>query len=171
VHVSRTLLTSELDRGLHQRPPQPLPASVGHHVQLLDVAVERFLPERRTESEHREPIGLGSTEEDRDLARGEEVSNASGNGARAGRGLVELSVEVVEETADGLGVGGLAPADVGGLAFGHFGQLVKGLTARTVPYLRSRSGTGRRSYSTPQRAADAVAVLDALWIEPRHRYP
>ena len=48
--------------------------------------------------------------EHRDLTGGEELPEALGESPRAGGGLVELAVEVVEKSADDLGVGGLGAA-------------------------------------------------------------
>jgi hypothetical protein len=55
-------------------------------------------------------VRLGLRQQDGDLARGKELFDALGKGARTGRSLVELAVEVVEKPADGLGVGGLRAA-------------------------------------------------------------
>jgi hypothetical protein len=107
----RALAASELDRRLHQRPPESLPAPVGDHIELRQVALERFRPDRWAEAKHRQPVRLASSQEHRDLAGGEQLPDALGEGARAGRGLAELAVEVVKKLADGLGVGVLRAAD------------------------------------------------------------
>jgi photosystem II stability/assembly factor-like uncharacterized protein len=106
-----TLAASELDRRLHQRPPESLTAPVGDHVELRQVALERLRPDRWAEAKNRQSLRLASSEEHRDLAGGEELPDALGQGARAGRGLAELAVEVVEELSDRLGVGVLSAAD------------------------------------------------------------
>jgi hypothetical protein len=79
--VGRALLSGEFHRGLHQRLPESLPTSLGNHVEVLQVGVERLVPERRAESEHRQPVRLRTSEEDRDLAGSEELPNALGEDA------------------------------------------------------------------------------------------
>jgi hypothetical protein len=76
----------------------------GNHVELLQIAVERFRPDRRAKAEHGQPVRLASAEQDRYLAGGKELPNPLGERARAGCRLTELAVEVMQELADGLGV-------------------------------------------------------------------
>jgi hypothetical protein len=88
-------VASKLERGLHQRTPESLPAPVGSHVELRQVALERLRPDSRAAAQHREPVRPGSSDEHRDLPFGEELPHALGELARGGRDVVELGVEVV----------------------------------------------------------------------------
>jgi drug/metabolite transporter (DMT)-like permease len=71
VHMGGTGVAGGVHRGLHQRPPESLPAPLGDHVELLQVAVERVGPDRGPEPEHCQPVRLASAEQDRDVAGGE----------------------------------------------------------------------------------------------------
>src|SRR5215211_2027421 len=62
VHAVGALRAGELDRGLHQRPPEPVSALLRDHVELRQVALEPFRPERESEAEHRKPVRATSPE-------------------------------------------------------------------------------------------------------------
>jgi hypothetical protein len=61
----------------------------------------------------------GSAEDHGGVAAGEQAADAIGQGPRAGRDVVELGVEVVEESADRLGVVAARQADIRSLSRGN----------------------------------------------------
>jgi len=56
-------------------------------------------------------VEFGSTQQHGGLVGGDEATQALGEDARTGRGLVELAVEVMEQLPDGLGVRGVREAN------------------------------------------------------------
>jgi hypothetical protein len=59
IHVSGALLARDLHRGFHERAADAFTASVGHHVELGQVALERLHPDRFAEAQHGEPVRPG----------------------------------------------------------------------------------------------------------------
>ena len=51
------LLAGDLNRGLHQRPPEPPAARSRNYVELCQVALERVTPNRGAETQHSKPVG------------------------------------------------------------------------------------------------------------------
>jgi hypothetical protein len=111
VHMRRALFARHLDGSLHEPPPETPPASVGDDVELGQIAFESLSPDGRAEPKHRETLRLASSEENRAIAGSEELPDAVGESARAGRRIVELAVEVVQQLTDGVGVRDVRAAD------------------------------------------------------------
>ena len=112
LHVVGALAARELDRGVHQRPPEPLPAPVGHDVELGEVALQVLGPQRRAEAQDGQPFRSGAGQEHLGVVR-QQLRDALGDLVRPRAGVVVLGVEVVQEPADRLGVGGFRRADRG----------------------------------------------------------
>ena len=85
-------------------------------VELLQIALERRLPQRGTKAQHRQPDRVGACNQDGDLAVGEQVAHALRDRLRAGAELVELGLEVVQKPPDPVGVGGLRSSHLGHVA-------------------------------------------------------
>jgi hypothetical protein len=77
---------------------------MGNHVELGEVALQAALPDRETEPQDREPVGFGTCEQYQGVASFDEQPDPVGQLGWRGCGLVELTIEVVEETADRFGI-------------------------------------------------------------------
>src|SRR5689334_14926681 len=90
VHGVGTACSRFLDRGLHERAPEPAAAPLRHDVQLGEIALESRGPDRRTEAQEGEPVGTVTADDHGRVARVEEHPQTRRERGRAGRDVVVL---------------------------------------------------------------------------------
>jgi hypothetical protein len=111
--VARALGTRDLEDLIHQRAPDPAAAFVRDHVQLRQVALERLDPDRPAKAQDGDAVRLVPRQEDDRVSSREQLTDPRRDLLRARREVLVLGVEVVQERADRVCVGGLRPADHG----------------------------------------------------------
>ena len=88
----------ERERALEQGLSESLTPVLRHHVELLEVRVERPSPERRAKPNHSDPQRAVAGEEDRQLVGSEQLGEAARELLHSWREVLELGVEVVQQT-------------------------------------------------------------------------
>jgi hypothetical protein len=85
---------------------------VGNHVELGQVALEGLAPQCSAVPQDDQSVSSGPPDQDRGIAGAEEQPDPIGQCGRRGRGLVEFTVEIVQQLTDRLAVGLAGRTDV-----------------------------------------------------------